>query len=230
MLINRQFALQIHNDLTFDLKQDGSPDLLATGRASLWSGATDLLRSQPAHAIVSDRAQVAADFGDTHRLTAEATFSNSLRVTLTADSYALWKEAFVLQWSVKNVGAEPIFSEFEVTNPQTKRKYRVAIRGRGLGENYCSCPDFAVNTLGTCKHIEFTLAKLHRRPGAKAAFRAGFHPEYSEIYVRYGAQRQVIGLQPAEHPPRPRGEVHFRPRAWVDHEPGSTAAVRPFSA
>jgi len=27
--------------------------------------------------------------------------------------------------------------------------YRVAMRGPSLFENYCSCPDFAVNTLGT---------------------------------------------------------------------------------
>lgn len=93
---------------------------------------------------------------------------------------------------VKNLGAEPIFSEFEVTNPQTRRTYRVAIRGRNLGDNYCSCPDFAVNTLGTCKHIEFTLAKLEARPGAKAAFEAGFQPEYSEVYLRYGAKREVM--------------------------------------
>ena len=33
------------------------------------------------------------------------------------------------------------------------RTYRVALRGPALFENYCSCPDFAVNTLGTCKHI-----------------------------------------------------------------------------
>ena len=31
--------------------------------------------------------------------------------------------------------------------------YRIALRGPSLFENYCSCPDFAVNTLGTCKHI-----------------------------------------------------------------------------
>jgi alpha-galactosidase len=109
MLINRQFALQIHNDLTFDLKQDGSPDLLATGRASLWSGAIDLLKRQTAGSIISKRADaIAADFGDAHRLAAEATFSSALRVTLTADSYALWKDAFVLQWSVENIGTEPI--------------------------------------------------------------------------------------------------------------------------
>src|SRR5262245_17515519 len=61
---------------------------------------------------------------------------------------------------LKNLGAEPIFSEFTVTNPESKRHYRVAIRGASVGENFCSCPDFATNDLGTCKHIEFTLAKL----------------------------------------------------------------------
>ncbi len=93
---------------------------------------------------------------------------------------------------LKNVGAEPIFSEFEVKNPQTKRTYRVAIRGESLGVNYCSCPDFTVNTLGTCKHIESTLAKLRRRRGAKAAFAKGFEPTYSEVFLRYGAKRDVI--------------------------------------
>ena len=41
--------------------------------------------------------------------------------------------------------------------------YRVAMRGPGLFENYCSCPDFAVNTLGTCKHIEAMLLRLRQR-------------------------------------------------------------------
>ena len=43
------------------------------------------------------------------------------------------------------------------------RTYRVAIRGLGLFENYCSCPDFAVNTLGTCKHVEAMLLRLRKR-------------------------------------------------------------------
>ncbi len=37
------------------------------------------------------------------------------------------------------------------------------------GDNYCSCPDFATNTLGTCKHIEFTLASLERKRGGVSA-------------------------------------------------------------
>ena len=43
------------------------------------------------------------------------------------------------------------------------RTYRVAIRGLGLFENYCSCPDFAINTLGTCKHVEAMLLQLRKR-------------------------------------------------------------------
>ena len=93
---------------------------------------------------------------------------------------------------LKNIGDEPIFSEFIVTNPQTGGEYRVAIRGQRLGDNFCSCPDFAVNTLGTCKHVEFTLSKLQRKQGGKKAFTEGFKSAYSEIYLRYGAKREVI--------------------------------------
>lgn len=90
-----------------------------------------------------------------------------------------------------NLGAEPIFSEFQLTNPTSGGSYRVAIRGKGLGENFCSCPDFATNELGTCKHIEFTLGKLERKRGGKRALQQGFEAEYSEVWLRYGAQRQV---------------------------------------
>ena len=104
------------------------------------------------------------------------------------------------KFRLKNVGEEPLFSEFEVTNPQTGRTYRVAIRGSGLGENFCSCPDFAVNTLGTCKHVEFTLARLGRNRAAKLALAAGYQPPFSEIYLQYGAQRMVV-LRPGTECP-----------------------------
>lgn len=103
-------------------------------------------------------------------------------------------------FGLKNVGPETIFSDFEVTNPQTRRTYRVAIRGENPGDNYCSCPDFAVNTLGTCKHIEFTLARLRRKRGAKGAFARGFQPAYSEIYLQYGAKREIVFRPGADCP------------------------------
>jgi superfamily II DNA or RNA helicase len=90
-----------------------------------------------------------------------------------------------------NVGDHPIFSAFHVTNPQSHNTYRVQIRGMQPGDNYCSCPDFATNTLGTCKHIEFTLSVLERKRGGISALRAGYQPSYSEVYLHYGARREV---------------------------------------
>ena len=69
--------------------------------------------------------------------------------------------------------------------------YRVAIRGSLPGDNYCSCPDFATNSLGTCKHVEFVLRKLEARPRTRAMLRRGFQPPYSEIVLQYGARRNV---------------------------------------
>src|SRR5262245_27868527 len=41
------------------------------------------------------------------------------------------------------------YGDYRVKSASGKT-YRVPMRGPGLFENYCSCPDFAVNTLGTC--------------------------------------------------------------------------------
>src|SRR5262249_11992668 len=95
------------------------------------------------------------------------------------------------KFRLKNVGDHPIFSTYEVTNPQSQSTYRVQVRGRQPGDNYCTCPDFATNTLGTCKHTEFTPAALERRRGGPAALKAGFQPAYSEVFLEYGAQRKV---------------------------------------
>jgi alpha-galactosidase len=108
MLVNRQFALHIHNNLSFDLTQAGSPDLLATGSAVLSAGAIDRLASQPTRSTGSDPIEVITHLGAAQRLVAEATFSNTLHVTLSADAYAQWPNAFVLQWTLENIGAEPI--------------------------------------------------------------------------------------------------------------------------
>lgn len=94
-------------------------------------------------------------------------------------------------FELHNLGSEPVFSEFAVHNPASRTRWRVAIRGAAPGQNFCSCPDFATNELGTCKHIEFTLAKLAARRGGKAALRRGFQPAYSEVWLDYAGARQV---------------------------------------
>jgi superfamily II DNA or RNA helicase len=97
------------------------------------------------------------------------------------------EQSFVLE----NLGSEPFFSEFRVTNPDSKSSYRVAIRGLGPGGNFCSCPDYATNELGTCKHLEFALAQLEKKRGAKAAFARAYQPQFSELYLRNAGQRRV---------------------------------------
>ena len=92
---------------------------------------------------------------------------------------------------LENIGDDPVFSEFAVTNPESGRRYRVAIRGAKPGDNYCACPDFATNDLGTCKHIEFTLARLAAKRGGAAALKRGFQAPYSELFLDYTGLRRV---------------------------------------
>ena len=131
----------------------------------------------------------------------------------------VWQTALRRQYGreqvfeMENIGDQPLFSEFRVTNPASKGSYRVAIRGGNAGDNYCSCPDYATNELGTCKHIEFTLARLEKKRGGKAALRRGYQAPYSEIYLRYGARRGV----------------HFRPGTDCP-APLRAAAARLFDA
>jgi|GEM_PF-203106 len=99
-------------------------------------------------------------------------------------------------FGLQNVGHEPFFSEFKVSNPDSGSAYRVVIRGLNPGDNYCACPDYATNELGTCKHIEFTLFSLQKKRGAKTAFARGYHPPFSEIYLRHAT---ALSSQRAVH-------------------------------
>ena len=74
-------------------------------------------------------------------------------------------------FGVENIGTHPVFSDFNVHNSQTKRTYKVAIRDEKNGLNFCSCPDFKVSVLGTCKHIEYTLHLLKSKRTNKKYFK-----------------------------------------------------------
>ncbi|GAN32751.1 MAG: hypothetical protein DYG83_01430 [Candidatus Brocadia sp. AMX2] len=95
------------------------------------------------------------------------------------------------KYKLDNTGNHPLFSEFKLTNSESGKVYKIAIRGDAPGDNYCSCPDYSINNLGTCKHIEFTLSRLMEKKGAKKALREGYTPPYSEVYLRYGLKRDV---------------------------------------
>jgi len=71
-------------------------------------------------------------------------------LTLEEWQRTLRKEYGVVQnFILKNVGDHPIFSDFRLTNPVSGKTYNLIIRGNRPGANYCSCPDFYVNNLGT---------------------------------------------------------------------------------
>ncbi|MFO0897381.1 MAG: DEAD/DEAH box helicase [Pirellulales bacterium] len=120
---------------------------------------------------------------------------------------AQWQAALRRQFGreqnfrLENIGGQPVFSEFRVTNPASRATYRVAIRGQALGENFCSCPDFATNTLGTCKHVEFVLGKLDAGRTTGKLLAAGYQPTVSEVYVEYGAER-VVRFRPRHGAPK----------------------------
>lgn len=76
--------------------------------------------------------------------------------------------------------------------------YRIALRGPDLFENYCSCPDFAANTLGTCKHIEALLLRLRRR-GRKDTARSGYRRTRASISLQYG-ETVAVRLRLPEEP------------------------------
>src|SRR5438874_13216900 len=107
-------------------------------------------------------------------------------------------------FGLENLSSEPFFSEFRVHNPVSKSSYRVAIRGLGPGGNFCSCPDYATSELGTCKHLEFTIAKLEKKRGARAAFARGYQPAFSELYLRNEGKRRVHFRDGTDCPPEVR--------------------------
>jgi hypothetical protein len=80
------------------------------------------------------------------------------------------------------------------------RDYRVAIRGLGLFENYCSCPDFAINTLGTCKHVEAMLLLLRKRH-QKTLEAAKYKRTRASISLQYGNTIEVRLRMPASSSP-----------------------------
>ncbi len=82
-----------------------------------------------------------------------------------------------------------VYGDYTIKSSSGK-SYRVALRGPSLFENFCSCPDFAVNTLGTCKHIEAMLSRIQKRrrnPLQKAAYQR----QRASLSLKYGSTVDV---------------------------------------
>lgn len=94
--------------------------------------------------------------------------------------------------AIKKVLARPKgqpYGDYQIQST-SGQEYRVAMRGPGLFDNYCSCPDFARNTLGTCKHIESLLARL-RKKHRSAVLRQGYARSRASLSLQYGESLEV---------------------------------------
>lgn len=62
--------------------------------------------------------------------------------------------------------AHPIFSNFEIKSP-SGMTYRAEVRDVASRQFSCTCTDFRINGLGTCKHVEAILLQLSHRQRAE---------------------------------------------------------------
>src|SRR5436190_5080135 len=89
--------------------------------------------------------------------------------------------------TIQNILSGPVGQAYGdyVVKSASGKEYRVAMRGPSLFENFCSCADFAVNTLGTCKHIEALLLCLGKRYG-RSLGSTRFVRARASISLQYG--------------------------------------------
>src|SRR5262245_53820618 len=101
-------------------------------------------------------------------------------------------------FTIQNLGRNRVFSDYQVSNPQSGGQYTVSIRGFEVGDNTCTCPDFRSNTLGTCKHVEAVLESLKEEapPHLRQRKAAVTRPE---IILHYGEQLQIGLHLPPRH-------------------------------
>jgi len=94
-------------------------------------------------------------------------------------------------FKIKNIGDHPFFSDFEVFNPESKHTYKVSIRDNVKSFHFCTCPDFTINNLGTCKHVEYTLLHFEKYKKYKKYFHEMQKNGYSSLSVFYGKERKI---------------------------------------
>ena len=96
---------------------------------------------------------------------------------------------------LKSAHPKKLWTDYIITSAVSGKSYRVSVRGWKPGEWYCSCPDFAKNTLGTCKHVLNALDKLKRRFPASTRLRPYTRTNIS-LHLRYGPETVLRLLLP----------------------------------
>jgi len=94
-------------------------------------------------------------------------------------------------FNIRKITDGVVFADYNVENYKTAASYKVALRSADNSLNFCSCPDFKTNQLGTCKHIEGVLLKIKSKPALKKQLSVPYTPPYSSVYLDYRGERKV---------------------------------------
>ena len=94
-------------------------------------------------------------------------------------------------FDIQKTSGGAVFGDYKVHSGKTSNTYKVALRSADNSLNFCSCPDFKTNQLGTCKHIEAVLSKIKSRPSLKRQLAVPYTPPYTSVYLDYRGQRNV---------------------------------------
>jgi len=106
--------------------------------------------------------------------------------TLLRKQYAVQQN-----FSFTNIGNHAVYSDFEIYNPVSKNTYKVSIRDNISSSNFCTCPDFKINGLGTCKHIEYILYSLLKYKKYQKIYNRPPKVNYSSLSLDYGNERNI---------------------------------------
>jgi len=95
-------------------------------------------------------------------------------------------------FKIEKTSPEIVFADYSVQNPATGNVYKVALRSPGhQGNNFCSCYDFRISRLGTCKHIEAVFWSISKKR-LKKHLKTPVERSYSSVYVDYSAGKKVM--------------------------------------
>jgi SNF2 family DNA or RNA helicase len=112
-------------------------------------------------------------------------------------SDAQWQSALRKQiaedekFTIKKTGDALVFTDYNVYNISSRNNYKVALRSADNSLNFCTCPDFKTNQLGTCKHIEAILLQINSKPLLRRTLKQSYAPPYSSVYLDYRGERKV---------------------------------------
>ncbi|NUQ61545.1 MAG: DEAD/DEAH box helicase [Pirellulales bacterium] len=112
------------------------------------------------------------------------------------------KRAKIEKFRLKSADPKLPWTDYTITSELSGKTYRVALRGDQRGQSYCSCPDFRTNTLGTCKHILYTLQRVERRFPAPVRSKPYRNREIL-VHILYG-EEMTLHLR---LPDRPKPEL-----------------------